>query len=241
MRATSVLNGRPLSSASASPRGAGPPLAAASHHNAGTGGSLAPRFPQMPSLTADDTTVPTAPASATRAASFPLDVTVYTAAGANVAAASAADIDMEVGTGSVPITATLPDADHISSFLSYIRRCVADDATATAASATETLATPPSPDVNADATEGATASAAFAATASPDYALGSSDISVFSHESAVTADDAADGSTAVEPSGGSRKRRRARPHKSRDARRSCVHDGRAPTDSGGGAHHGTDG
>ena len=63
-----------------------------------------------------------------------------------------------------------------TSFLSYIRRRAADDATATAASATETLATPPPADVNVDATEGATASAVSAAAVS----FRSSDINVFS-------------------------------------------------------------
>ena len=59
-----------------------------------------------------------------------------------------------------------PTAERISSFLSYIRRRIADDTTATAASAAGTLATPSSPDVSVDANEGATASPAFAASAS---------------------------------------------------------------------------
>jgi hypothetical protein len=69
---------------------------------------------------------------------------------------------MEADTSLVPITAVPPTAGHISSFLSYIRRSVADDAAATAASAAETLVTPPSPDVNVDADGGATANVGVA-------------------------------------------------------------------------------
>ena len=194
VQTTSVLHGRPLSSASESPRGAGPPLTAAPHRDAGTGGSSTPRFPRMPSLATDDTTVPTASASATLAASSSLGVTVYTAAGANVTAASAADFDVEVGTGSVPTTATPPDADHISSFLSYIRRRAADDATAMAAPAAGALATHPSPDGSVDVNDGATADAASAASAGT-VSFVSSDIRGFRGATATFAADAADSVT----------------------------------------------
>ena len=71
---------------------------------------------------------------------------------------------MEVGTNIVPTTTAPPTAtaEHISSFLLHIHRRASDDAAATAVSAAEALATPPSPDVNVDATEGATANAASA-------------------------------------------------------------------------------
>ena len=52
---------------------------------------------------------------------------------------------MEVDTDPVPTMTAPPTAEHISSFLLYIRRRAADDATATAASAAEALATPPLP------------------------------------------------------------------------------------------------
>ena len=81
-------------------------------------------------------------------------------------------------------TTVPPTAERISSFRSYIRRRAADDATATAASAADTLATPPSPDVNVDVNEGATASAYSAATVS----FVSSDISVFSSTAASAAE-----------------------------------------------------
>ena len=96
---------------------------------------------------------------------------------------------MEVDTDPVPTTTAPPTAEHISSFLLYIRRRAADDATATAAIAAETLAILPSPDVNVDATEGTTANAASAAAVS----FRSSDINVFSHFSVMpppVADDA---------------------------------------------------
>ena len=85
---------------------------------------------------------------------------------------------MEVDTDPVPTTTTPPTAAHISSSLLYMRRHATDDATTTAASAAEALATPPSPDVRFDATEGATANAAPAAAVS----FGSSDISGPAHE-----------------------------------------------------------
>ena len=176
MRVTSTTDGRPLSSASASPTGPGPPTTAGPHRDTGTGGSSAPHFPTVPSLAADDATVPVTSTATILTASPSLDATVDTVAGATATATSTAGVGMEVDTDPVPITTVPPTAGRISSFLSYIRRSVADDATATAASAAETLATPPSPDVNVDASEGATASTAFAAAAS----LGSSDSSVFS-------------------------------------------------------------
>ena len=177
VQVTSTTDGRPLSSASASPRGPGPPPTAGPHRDTGTGGSSAPHFPTVPSLAADDATIPVASAVTILAASPSLDATVDTVAGATATATSTAGVGMEVDTDPVPITTVPPTAGRISSFLSYIRRSVADDATATAASAAETLATPPSPDVNVDANEGATASAAFAAAVS----VGSSDVSVFRH------------------------------------------------------------
>ena len=121
--------------------------------------------------------MPTASAAAALAASSFLDVTVGTAAGATATAASAADTGVEIDTDPVPTTGAPPSDEHISSFLLYIRRRAADDATATASSAAETLATPRSPDMNVDATEGATANTASAAAVS----FGSSDISVFPH------------------------------------------------------------
>ena len=123
------------------------------------------------------------------------------------ATASAADIGMDADTDPSPAVVALPTTEHVSSFLLHIRRRVAGDdtATATAASAAETLVTPPSPGANVDDTGGATAKAASAAAVS----FGSSDISVFSaavgthasavaepgitaDESAATADGAAD-------------------------------------------------
>ena len=97
--------------------------------------------------------------TASRNRSVPLTGTGPSGVGATATAASTAGIDMEIGT-----------------FIAYIRRRAADDATATAASTAETLATPPSPGVNVDATEGATAHAASAAAVS----FESSDIGVFS-------------------------------------------------------------
>ena len=173
---TSVPDGRPLSSAGAPPRGAGPAPAAAPRRGIGAGGSSTPHFPMMPPLAAEDATVPTASASATLAASSSLGATVGTAAGATATAVSAAGVGIEVGTDRVPATTAPPTTEHISSFLSCIRRRAADDATATAATAAETLATPPPSDVSLGANEGATANAAFAAAAS----LGSADISVLS-------------------------------------------------------------
>ena len=118
----------------------------------------------MPSLAADDTTMPTASAAMALAASSSLGATVDTAAGATATAASTADVGTEVGTDPVPITAVPPTAERISSFLSYVRWRVADDAIATAASTAEAMATPPSLDVNMYVDEGATARPAFAAS-----------------------------------------------------------------------------
>ena len=95
-----------------------------------------------------EATAPTASAPATLAASSSPDATVGTAAGATATAASTAGAGTEVGTDLVPTTTAPPTTEHISSFLSYIRRHAADDATATAASAAETLASPPPSDVN---------------------------------------------------------------------------------------------
>ena len=157
VRVTSTTGGHPFSSASASPTGPGSPTIAGPHRDTGTGGSSAPHFPTVPSLAADDATVPvTSTATILHASPF-LDATVDTIAGATATAASTAGVGMEVDTDPVPITADPPTAGHISSFLSSIRRSVADDAAATAASAAGTLATPPSPDVDVDATGGATA------------------------------------------------------------------------------------
>ena len=209
MQITSAADGRPLSLASASPRGPGPPHAAGPHLDTSTDGSSAPHFPSMPSLAADDATMPTASAAMILAASSSLDATVDTAAGATATATSKADVEMEVGTDPVPITTVPPTAGHISSFLSYIRRRVADDATATAASAAEALATPPSPDMNMDATEGATASAASADAVSS----GPSDVGVFSPDTAVdgpgvAVGDVSDGTMMVHRSAGKRRGRR---------------------------------
>ena len=73
------------------------------------------------------------------------------------------------------LTSAFFTAERISSFLSCIRWHVANDDTATAASAAGMLATPPPPDVNLDAIEGAMAGAASAA----DVSFESSDIGVF--------------------------------------------------------------
>ena len=145
------------------------------HHRSplfGSSGRAATPFRRAP-LAADDATVPVTSTVTILTASPSLDATVDTVAGATATATSTAGVGMEVDTDPVPITTVPPTAGRISSFLSYIRRSVADDATATAASAAGTLATPPSPDVDVDATEGATANAASAAAAS----LGSSDSS----------------------------------------------------------------
>ena len=97
---------------------------------------------------------------------------VGTAAGATATAASTAGIiGIEVATDPVPITTTPPTTErtYLPSFRTYagVRRRAADDATATAAASTaETMVTPPSPDVNVDVSEGATASPAFATTVS---------------------------------------------------------------------------
>ena len=82
------------------------------------------------------------------------------------ATASAADIGMDADTDPSPAVVALPTTEHISSFLLHIRRRVAGDDTATAASAAETLVTPPSPGANVDDTGGATAKAASAAAVS---------------------------------------------------------------------------
>ena len=84
---------------------------------------------------------------------------------------------MEAGTGLVPTTTVPPTTEHISSFLSYIRRRAADDAIAMAASADETLATSPSPDVQVDATEGTTTARSAVSAAAVSFR--SSDINVF--------------------------------------------------------------
>ena len=99
------------------------------------------------------------------------------------------------------------------------------------------LAAPPSPNVTVGTAEGATTTVASAADTGMNVASvrGPSDgvnaggdatmaAGVAADESAVTADDAADGAVAVEPSGGSRKRRRARPHTQRG-----LHSGRSYT------------
>ena len=162
---TSVSDGRPLSSAGTSHRGAGPAPTADPHQGTRAGDSSSSHFPMVPSPAVDDTTMPTAPAATTLTASSSLDVTVGTAAGATATAASAAGTGMEIETDPVPTTTTPPTAEHISSFLLCIRRRAANDATATAASAAETLITPPSPEMNVHATDGATAHHAASATA----------------------------------------------------------------------------
>ena len=111
-----------------------------------------PHFPRMPSLAADDTMMPTASAATTLAASSSLDATVRTAPGATATAASTTYIGVAIGTDPIPTMAAPPTAEHISSFLSSIRGCAADDAAATAASTARTLATPLPPDVSAGAT-----------------------------------------------------------------------------------------
>jgi hypothetical protein len=119
----------------------------------------------VPSLAADEATAPATSTVTILNASPFLDETVDTVAGATATATSTAGVGMEVGTDPVPITTVPPTAERISSFLSYIRRSVADGATATAASAAGTLATHPSPDADVDAAEGDTAHAAPAASA----------------------------------------------------------------------------
>ena len=180
MRVTSTTDGRPLSSASAPPTGPGPPTTAGPHRDTGTGGSSASHFPTVPSLAADDATVPVTSTGTILAASPSLDAALDAVAGATATATSTAGVDMEVDTDPAPITAVPPTAGRISSFLSYIRRSIADDATATAASAAGALATHPSPDVDVGANDGATANAASTAAAS----LGSSGSSVFSPSAA---------------------------------------------------------
>ena len=164
VRVTSTTGGHPLSSASASPTRPGPPTTAGPYRDTGTGGSSAPHFPTVPSLAADEATA-TATSTVTILNASPfLDATADAVAGAT-ATATSAGAAVEVGADPVPITTVPPTAGRISSFLSYIRRSVADDATATAASAAGTLATHPSPDADVDATEGATAHAAPTASA----------------------------------------------------------------------------
>ena len=166
VRFTSTTGGRPLSLASASPGGPGPPPTAGPHRDAGTGGSSTPRFPMMPPLAAGDAAMPVASVVTILAASPSLDATVDTAVGAIATATSTSGVNMEVDTDPVPATTAPPSAEHISSFLSYVRRRVAAGAIVTAASTAEAMATPPSPDVNVNVNEGATASPAFAATVS---------------------------------------------------------------------------
>ena len=120
----------------------------------------------MPSLAADAATIPTASAATALAASFSPDANVGTAAGATATAASTTCIGMAVGTDPIPAMAAPPTAEHMSSFLSNIRRHAAGDDTATAASTAETMVTPPSPDVSVGVNEGATANPAFDTTVS---------------------------------------------------------------------------
>jgi hypothetical protein len=97
----------------------------------------------MPSLAADEATATATSAVTILNASPFLDATVDTVASTTAIATSTAGVGVEVDADSAPITTVPPTVGRISSFLSYIRRSVADDATATAASAAETLATPP--------------------------------------------------------------------------------------------------
>ena len=163
VRVTSTMEGRPPSSANTSPSGPGSPNIAGPHRDTGAGGGSTPHFPRMPSLAADNTTMPVASAATILTASPSLGATVDTTAGATAIATSTADVRVEFRTDPVPITTVPPTAEHISSFLSCIRRRVAGDTAAAATSAIEAVATPPSSNVNTDATDGAAADAASGA------------------------------------------------------------------------------
>ena len=91
------------------------------------------------------------------AASSPPGVALNAADGVTAAATSATDTDP------VPAVTAPPIAEHISSFLLYTRRRLADNATATAASIAPVLPASPFPGVTVGTAEGATATAAPAA------------------------------------------------------------------------------
>ena len=92
-----------------------------------------------------------------------IEGTMGTADGATAASASATDTGADVDTDPTPAATAPPTAERISSFLLHIRRHVADNATASVASAAPVLATPPSPYGTVGTAEGATATAAPAA------------------------------------------------------------------------------
>ena len=99
----------------------------------------------MPPPAAGDTAIPTKSAAVALAAYPSPDVVVDTVDDTTAATASAADIGMDADTDPSPAVVALPTTEHISSFLLHIRRRVAGDDTATAASAAEALVTPPLP------------------------------------------------------------------------------------------------
>ena len=156
----------------------------------------------------------------------------------------------------VPTTNVPPTTGRISSFLSYIRRSVADDATATAASAAETLAAPPSLDVNVDTDGGTTASAGATDATVGGYDAAVGDLSPPATDDATMPTASAAATLADFPSpgvaGGSAKTKRKRdkrkyaPAKAgRLQRRWCddgrVLDGEVRTPDSGGAQAGGDG
>ena len=78
--------------------------------------------------TAGESTETTTPVATNLAAPFSPDMTGGTADGATATATavSAADTGVDVDTDPNPAATALPDAEHISSFLLHIRRCVDD-------------------------------------------------------------------------------------------------------------------
>ena len=166
VRVTSTTDGRPLFSASASPTGPGPPTTAGPYRDTGSGGSSASHFSTVPSLATGDATVPVTSTVTILTASLSPDAAVDAVAGTTATATSTTGVGVAVDTDPVPVATAPPTAGHISSFLSYIRRSVADGTTTTATSAAGTLATHPSPDVDADTTDGDAAHTASASAAS---------------------------------------------------------------------------
>ena len=85
----------------------------------------------MPPPAAGDTAMPTESAAVALLAAYPFhDVVVGTVDDTTAATASAADTGMDAGTDPSPAVVAPPTTEHISSFLLYVRRRVADEDTA---------------------------------------------------------------------------------------------------------------
>ena len=147
-----------------------------------------------------------------------------------------------------PVTATrraadvavdpAPGAAAPAAFLLQIRQQAADGAVdPTPGAAPPAGASQPTPPVNSAADGDTVAPSPVTASRKRKGRVGD----VATDVPDVTADGAACG-TQAEPPAGPRKRRRARPHKARDAQRSLIHDGCPPPSPGTtGASHGADG